>query len=115
MSINLIFKNKNENYFRKIEKEITLSELKKNNSIISLGGGAFLNNEIRKSAKKLSVSFWLDVPVDELIKRLKKNKQRPLLFKKNINETIKKIYFDRKKFIMKQILGLNVIRSNLMK
>ena len=34
--------------------------------------------------------------VDELIKRLKKNKQRPLLFKKNINETIKKIYFDRK-------------------
>ena len=97
LSIYLIFKNKNENYFRKIEKEITLSELKKNNSIISLGGGAFLNNEIRKSAKKLSVSFWLDVPVDELIKRLKKNKQRPLLFKKNINETVKKIYFDRKK------------------
>ena len=96
-SINLIFKNKGENYFRKIENEITLSELKKNNSVISLGGGAFLNNAIRKSAKKLSISFWLDVPVDVLIKRLRKSKHRPLLNKKNLNEALKKIYFDRKK------------------
>ena len=72
MSINLIFKNKSESYFRKIESEITMSELKKVNSVISLGGGSFLNNSIRKSVKKLSVSFWLDVPIDELIKRLKK-------------------------------------------
>ena len=96
-SINLIFKNKGENYFRKIESDITLSELKKNNSVISLGGGAFQNNIIRKSAKKLSISFWLDVPLDELIKRLKKSSQRPLLYKKNIEETVKKIYFERKR------------------
>ena len=96
-SINLIFKNKSEGYFRKIEKDITLSELKKNNSVVSLGGGAFLNSSIRKSVKKLSISFWLDLPTDELIKRLKKSKQRPLLFKKNIAETVKKIYFNRKK------------------
>ncbi len=96
-SINLIFKNKSESYFRKIESDITLAELKKNNSVISMGGGAFLNNSIRKSAKKLSTSFWLDVPVEELIKRLKKNNKRPLLFKKNTNEQVKKIYFDRKK------------------
>ena len=97
LSINLIFKNKSESYFRKIENDITLSELKKNNSVISLGGGAFLNKTIRRNAKKFSTSFWLDVPIDELIKRLKKSSQRPLLFKKNIAETVKKIYFDRKK------------------
>ena len=97
LSINLIFKNKGENYFRKIEYKVILSELKNNNSVISLGGGAFLNNAIRKNAKKLSTSFWLDVPVEELIKRLKKNKKRPLLLNKNLNETVKKIYFDRKK------------------
>jgi len=96
-SINLIFKNKGESYFRKIECDITLSELKKDSSVISLGGGAFLNSMIRKNVKKTSLSFWLDVPIDELIKRLKKNNQRPLLFKKNIAEASKKIYFDRKK------------------
>ena len=96
-SINSIFKNKSETYFRKVENDITLIELKKSNSVISLGGGAFLNNAIRKNTKKTSISFWLDVPIEELIKRLKKNKQRPLLFNKNINNAVKKIYFDRKK------------------
>ena len=96
-TINFIFRNKSESYFRKIENDITLAELKKFNSVISLGGGAFLNNLIRKSAKKLSTSFWLDVPINLLIKRLKRNNKRPLLLKKNTHEEVKKIYFNRKK------------------
>jgi len=96
-SINLIFKNKSESYFRKIENDITLSELKKVNAVISLGGGAFLNDTIRRNAKKFSISFWLDVPIDQLISRLRKNRKRPLLFKKNLAETAKKIYLERKK------------------
>ena len=96
-SINSIFKNESESYFRKIENDITLAELKKRNSVISLGGGAFLNKSIRRSAKNFSISFWLDVPTYELTKRLRNSRQRPLLFKKNIDETVKKIYFDRKK------------------
>ena len=97
-SINSIFKNKSESYFRKIENDMTLLELKKNNLVISLGGGAFINSAIRKRAKKLSTTFWLDVPIDKLIARLKNSRRRPLLLKKNLGETVKKIYFDRKKF-----------------
>jgi shikimate kinase len=96
-SINLIFKNKNEDYFRKIESEITLKELKKKNSVISLGGGAFLNKLIRINSKKMSVSFWLDININELTKRLNKSKKRPLLYKKNIKDTINKMYLERKK------------------
>ena len=96
-SISSIFKNKGEVYFRKIENDITIDELKRSNSVISLGGGAFINNSIRQNTKKNSTSFWLDVPIEELIKRLKNNKLRPLIFNKNISETVKKIYFDRKK------------------
>ena len=40
-SINQIFKNKSENYFRKLENTISIQELKKKDSVISLGGGAF--------------------------------------------------------------------------
>jgi shikimate kinase len=82
--------------------DIALSELKNRNSVISLGGGAFLTNEIRKNSKKYSITFWLDVPLDELTRRLKKNNKRPLIFlKKNSNEEIKKIYFKRKKIYNK--------------
>ncbi len=96
-SIRSIFKNKSEIYFRKIERQISLEELEKKNSVISLGGGAFLDKSIRRLVKNSSVSFWLDVEESELIKRLKKNKKRPLLFKKNLNETVNKIYLERKK------------------
>ena len=97
LSINLIFKNKSEKYFRKLENEITIKQLNKSKSVISLGGGAFMNKNIRDTAKINSISFWLDVHEDELIKRLKKTKKRPLLYKKNLSDTIKKIYFERKK------------------
>ena len=100
-SINLIFKNKSEDYFRKLENEISLQVLKTKNSVISLGGGAFLNKSIRTSTKKRSVSFWLDVDIDQLIKRLKRTKKRPLLNKKNISDTVKKIYLEREKIYNK--------------
>ena len=96
-SINLIFKKKGENYFRKLENDITLSQLKKNKSVIALGGGAFLNRNIRRETKKICLSFWLDLSTDEIINRLKKSKKRPLLFKKNLVETINKIYLERKR------------------
>ncbi len=96
-SINLIFKNKSESYFRRIESIISLQEIKKNSSVISLGGGAFLNKSIRRAVKSYSVSFWLDVDLNELINRLNRTKKRPLLYNKNIKETVKKIYLERKK------------------
>ena len=95
-SINIIFKNRSENYFRKLENTISLRELKKRKTVISLGGGAFLNKAIRKAVKDSSVSFWLDISINELAKRLNKTKKRPLLFKKNLKETISKIYLERK-------------------
>ena len=97
-SINHIFINKSENYFRRIEKIISLQQLKRSKSVISLGGGAFLNKTIRRKVKNSSISFWLDVDVNGLVKRLSKTKKkRPLLFKKNLKNTINKIYLERKK------------------
>ena len=95
-SISTIFKNKGEAYFRTQELKATLKELEKNNSVISLGGGAFINKTIRRIVKSSSISFWLDVSTSLLIKRLSKSKKRPLLFNKNLKKNINKIYFVRK-------------------
>ena len=97
-TIREIFKNKGENYFRKVEKQITLEELKKRNLVIALGGGAFINHSIRKEIKNSAISFWLDLNIKSIISRLKNVKKRPLLDENNLEDSINRIYSERKKF-----------------
>ena len=96
-SISEIFSQNGESYFRKIEKNITLEELKKDNCVIALGGGAFLNKKVRKVIKKSAISIWLDVNIKNLLPRLRNTKKRPLLNLENMEETMNKIYSERKK------------------
>ena len=97
-SIREIFETKGENYFRKIEKKLTLEELKKSNLVIALGGGAFINPSIRKEVKNSATSIWLDLNLKSILRRLKNIRKRPLLNKENLEETLNKIYSERKKF-----------------
>jgi shikimate kinase/shikimate kinase/3-dehydroquinate synthase len=88
ISIKKIFETKGENYFRKIEKKITLEKLKSNSSVIALGGGAFTNREIRKNVLKDHLSFWLNWNDEILLNRIKNSKKRPLAFNSSDNELI---------------------------
>ena len=96
MNINEIFEKKGEKYFRDVEKKLILSSIEKNNKIIALGGGAFMISTVRNSILKKSVSFWLDLDISKLIKRLKISKKRPLLNNTNLEKTVKEIYSKRK-------------------
>ena len=86
MSIKKIFEYKGENYFRKIEETITLKCLKLNNVIISLGGGGFVNKNIRKEVLKNHLSFWLNWKNEILIDRIKNSSKRPLASNVSDNE-----------------------------
>ena len=101
MTIKEIFENKGENYFRKTEKKVSIEEIKKNNSVIALGGGAFMDSTIRREAKNSSITFWLDVSLDSLLARLRNIKKRPMLNKDNLRESVNKIYSERKKIYNK--------------
>ena len=96
-TIRRIFEDNGEKYFRKLEEKTTLKVLKNNRSVIALGGGAFINNEIRQKILSSCVSVWLKVDLDKLIKRYNKNDRRPLLDKKKLNTDVKRIYQSRKK------------------
>ena len=96
-TIKRIFEDNGEKYFRKLEEKTTLKILKNNRSVIALGGGAFINKEIRQKVLSSCVSVWLKVDLDKLIKRYNKNDRRPLLDKKKLNTDVKRIYQSRKK------------------
>jgi len=96
LTIEMIFKTKGEIFFRKFEEKITLQEIIKKNTVISLGGGAFMNPKIRDNVLLNSKSFWLDLNPNLLEKRLFKSKKRPLLNNKNIHITLEKIYSERR-------------------
>ena len=97
MKIKDIFELKGEKFFRAEEEKEVLKSLKKENCIIALGGGAFLNDRIRDSILKNSISIWLDADIKTLEKRVKWNERRPLLKKNNNYKIINKIYQERKK------------------
>ena len=83
MTIAQIFERKGEIFFRKLEEKITLLTLSGSNNVISLGGGGFINEKIRKEILTNHTSFWLDVETSTLLSRIKKNKKRPIVFKLN--------------------------------
>ncbi len=95
MTITKIFRVKGENYFRKIEENLTLNTLKDKKVVISLGGGAFLNPRIRKEVLKTTISFWLNVSIKSLLLRVSRNKKRPLI-EGNYKKKMTDIYSKRK-------------------
>ncbi len=94
--ISQIFEQQGEAHFRKLEFEVTKQSLNDNNKIISIGGGAFMNKELRKIIKQKSSTFWLHWNARTLIRRIKSNDKRPVV--KNMKHTdIKKLISERNK------------------
>jgi len=101
LSINKIFEERGEIYFRKLEHEIFVELLNSpNNLIIGLGGGTpcYANNHELLKGDNI-VSIYLKASVDTLFERLISNKsKRPLIADKSddeMKEFIAKHLFDR--------------------
>lgn len=79
-SIANIFADKGEKYFRQIEKEIVAKILNRDEQIVlSLGGGAFMDAEIRNLIKDRAFSIWLYADIETLLHRISTKNTRPLL------------------------------------
>ena len=116
LKISEIFKTKGEAYFRELEFNVTLQSLDGDNNIIALGGGAFMNKELRKVLRQKSSTFWLHWNADTLIKRIKNNDKRPIIkglddaeIKKLINERNKIYYFSDFKIICESLKKTEIV------
>ena len=96
MTIKEIFKKKGEKFFRMEEENEILKSLKKENCVIALGGGAFMNKAIRGNILKNAISIWLNVDIKTLNKRVKWNQKRPLLKQESNQKKLTELYTERK-------------------
>lgn len=79
-TIKEIFSDKGEDYFRKAEsRELHRHATSPDKFVMSTGGGAPCFLDGITVINKTGLSIFLDVPVRELIRRLEKDKDRPLL------------------------------------
>ena len=97
-TIRNLFQENGEKFFRQVEENIikelifTISQTNQN-SVISLGGGAFDNVSTRTLLLKNSHVVWLNTPIETLVNRIGDGSKRPMIkgdVKKSISALLKK-------------------------
>ena len=115
-SINEYFRTNGESKFRAIEEKIIIEKIKNNkdnNFIMSLGGGAYLNYNIRELINCVGISIWLNGNIDIIYNRLKKSKnERPLMVTFNTKEKLEKLLKERMLYYQKADIKVNIINTS---
>ena len=66
MTINEIFKRKGEKFFRMEEEKVVLNSLEKEEHVIALGGGSFLNRNIKRVIKIVITKLRQEIKTQRL-------------------------------------------------
>jgi len=79
LSINEIFAQQGEGRFRELERNTVLELDLSRPSVLALGGGAWMQDEIRDFLAPIASIIYLEANVASLLQRLENNNSRPLL------------------------------------
>lgn len=99
-TINEIFEQEGESYFRDLERRIIAKESAENNIVISTGGGAIIDNNNIKSLRETSFVVYLNCDVNCIYERVKNKTHRPLLNVENMYDKIIELY-EKREFLYK--------------
>jgi shikimate kinase len=86
-SISDIFEVHGEQAFRDGERRVIARLLGNPVHVMATGGGAFMDAQTRKLIKDKSISIWLRAELEQLLKRVGRRNDRPLL--KNVDQRAK--------------------------
>lgn len=95
LSIHDIFRKFGEEHFRNLEAEICKELPKKQNTIISIGGGTILSPQNAYFLQQNSIIVYLKSSPEQIYKNLKYDDSRPLLNTSNKLATITKLLEER--------------------
>ncbi|WP_333784066.1 shikimate kinase [Thermocrinis sp.] len=96
-SIQEIFSNYGEEYFRRMELEVLDLFLNEDRVVVSTGGGLGANGDALNRMKLVGFVVWLDIDFETFLKRCSNSEGRPLLKKgldyvKELMERRKEVY-----------------------
>ena len=115
-SINEYFRKNGESKFRAIEEKVIIEKVKNNKEnsfIMSLGGGAYLNHNIRKLISFVGISIWLNGNINIIYNRLKNSKnERPLIVTYNTKEKLEELLKERMLYYEKADIKVNIINTS---
>ncbi len=100
-TIQQIFEQFGEKYFRILEKQTCLNLLDVKNSVISTGGGIIKCKECMESLKKNGYIIYLKATPEKIYQNLINDENRPLLKNKDKILTIKELLNEREKLYIK--------------
>jgi shikimate kinase len=95
VSIPLIFEIEGEAGFRKRETEMLSELVKTGNIVLATGGGAVLSAENRELLKRSGTVIYLRATIDDLWRRTRHDKNRPLLQTQDPRTKLTELYAQR--------------------
>ncbi len=95
VSIPLIFEIEGEAGFRKRETEMLSELVKTRNIVLATGGGAVLSAQNREMLKQSGTVIYLRATVDDLWRRTRQDKNRPLLQTQDPRTKLAELYTQR--------------------
>ncbi len=95
VSIPLIFEIEGEAGFRKRETEMLSELVKTGNIVLATGGGAVLSAENREMLKRCGTVIYLRATIDDLWRRTRHDKNRPLLQTQDPRTKLTELYAQR--------------------
>lgn len=95
MSVQDIFDQFGEEAFRTGEQKVIKRLMGEGQKILATGGGAFMNENIRKDIEEGGVSVWLNADIDILMKRVQRRADRPLLKTEDPEATMRALLEER--------------------
>ncbi|MBE8191140.1 MAG: shikimate kinase [Alphaproteobacteria bacterium] len=116
MSVADIFARHGDAHFRDGERRVIARLLGGAPHVLSIGGGAYCDASTRHLIHETALSIWLDMPLEELIARVKKQPQkRPLLAQGNLSQRMADLLAERQPIYAQADIKLSPHKQSLKK